>query len=124
MKQVNIINNIFNKNNYQIIFNSRDLKEPNIIKITHIKSIPFLKTYFKGILNNNLTMFYTNDLTQFLNFIKKYKTLNINLIIFDQDVYSLNTSLIKENPIIDLMNLLKYNIIKNIIALNQIKKYK
>ena len=52
------------------------------------------------------------------------KTLNINLIIFDRDVYSLNTSLIKENPIIDLMNLLKYNIIKNIIALNQIKKYK
>ncbi len=124
MKQVNIINNIFNKNKYKIIFNSIDLNETNIIKITNIKSIPFLKTYFKGILNNNLTMFYTNDLTQFLNFIKKYKTLNINLIIFDQDVYSLNTSLIKENPIIDLMNLLKYNIIKNIIALNQIKKYK
>ena len=124
MKQVNIINNIFNKNKYKIIFNSIDLNETNIIKITNIKSIPFLNTYFKGILNNNLTMFYTNDLTQFLNFIKKYKTLNINLIIFDQDVYSLNTSLIKENPIIDLMNLLKYNIIKNIIALNQIKKYK
>ena len=124
MKQVNIINNIFNKNKYKIIFNSIDLNETNIIKITNIKSIPFLKTYFKGILNNNLTMCYTNDLTQFLNFIKKYKTLNINLIIFDQDVYSLNTSLIKENPIIDLMNLLKYNIIKNIIALNQIKKYK
>ncbi len=124
MKQVNIINNIFSKNKYKIIFNSIDLNETNIIKITNIKSIPFLKTYFKGILNNNLTMFYTNDLTQFLNFIKKYKTLNINLIIFDQDVYSLNTSLIKENPIIDLMNLLKYNIIKNIIALNQIKKYK
>lgn len=124
MKQVNIINNIFNKNKYKIIFNSIDLNETNIIKITNIKSIPFLKTYFKGILNNNLTMFYTNDLTQFLNFIKKYKTLNINLIIFGQDVYSLNTSLIKENPIIDLMNLLKYNIIKNIIALNQIKKYK
>ena len=100
MKQVNIINNIFNKNKYKIIFNSIDLNETNIIKITNIKSIPFL------------------------NFIKKYKTLNINLIIFDQDVYSLNTSLIKENPIIDLMNLLKYNIIKNIIALNQIKKYK
>ena len=72
MKQVNIINNIFNKNKYKIIFNSIDLNETNIIKITNIKSIPFLKTYFKGILNNNLTMFYTNDLTQFLNFIKKY----------------------------------------------------
>ena len=55
MKQVNIINNIFNKNKYKIIFNSIDLNETNIIKITNIKSIPFLKTYFKGILNNNLT---------------------------------------------------------------------